>query len=37
MYEPFSEFDDCNFNKYTIQLNIYTKILERAGLIKKAG
>ena len=29
MFAPFQEFDDCNFNHYTVQLNIYASILEK--------
>ena len=28
-YGPFEDMDDCNYNHYTIQLNIYRSILER--------
>jgi ATP-dependent exoDNAse (exonuclease V) beta subunit len=37
LLEPFSEYDKCHLNEYSIQISLYSLILEKIGLDVKAG
>ena len=37
LFHPFEELDDCNFNRYTIKINVYRHLIERATSIEIEG